>query len=561
MRTPGFHRFVRSHAWHAGIVLALLATTSAAQIRGDPEVSPTGPDGLLVDHGTGPVPALLLQREQARALSDPNRTPSLAPPAAGGPQASTKGVFGTAFTWPIIAIHLALLPDARVFTYGTDETGSQQGSALKFGVWDPASAVFDLFDNTTLTQLFCATQTLTPSGRLLVIGGQTIVDKLAGNGSLDVNSFDPATNVLSAQAPMAFPRWYGSAVTLGNGDMVVLGGRILAPRPGAPETTSTFATTPELYRSGSGWTSLAGANSNAAYGLLAGQGANWSYPRAWLAPNGKVLSFGDDGVIHALDLAGSGTVAALPPRLKKRSVARFGAMYAPGKLILGRLGRNVQLVDLNGAAPVVTNAAPLSSERKYGSGTLLADGKVWVNGGSAGGNVLATAVYTSELWNPLTGAWTVTASAAKARLYHSNALLLADATVLTGGGGSPGPVSQFNAEIYYPPYLFNADGSWAERPQIAALSATTVGWGQTLTVWTGAAAPVSKVNLLRVGSATHALNNDQRFLTLPFVQSGSRLDATLPAAPNLAPPGYYMLFVLDEQGVPSHGKVIRIAPA
>ena len=65
----------------------------------------------------------------------------------------------------------------------------------------------------------------------------------------------------------------------------------------------------------------------------------------------------------------------------------------------------------------------------YGSGTLLADGKVWVSGGSTTGNVTTGAVYTSELWNPQTRTWTMTASAKKMRLYHSNALLLPDATV------------------------------------------------------------------------------------------------------------------------------------
>ena len=68
-------------------------------------------------------------------------------------------------------------------------------------------------------------------------------------------------------------------------------------------------------------------------------------------------------------------------------------------------------------------------------------------------NQLTGVAYQVEIWDPATGHWTAGASAAVPRLYHSNALLLTDATVLTGGGGAPGPLANLNAEIYYPPYL------------------------------------------------------------------------------------------------------------
>lgn len=85
--------------------------------------------------------------------------------------------------------------------------------------------------------------------------------------------------------------------------------------------------------------------------------------------------------------------------------------------------------------------------------TVLADDRVWVNGGSSTGNI----ALDSELWGPKTNRWATTASVTTAWLYHLASLLLPDGTVFTGGGGEPGPSRQRNGKIYYPPYLFERD--------------------------------------------------------------------------------------------------------
>jgi hypothetical protein len=134
-----------------------------------------------------------------------------------------------------------------------------------------------------------------------------------------------------------------------------------------------------------------------------------------------------------------------------------------------------------------------------------------------------------------------------------------DGTVLTGAGGAPGPVANLNAEIYFPPYLYKTDGSGlpAARPVISS-APTASAWGQTVPVSMADANTVSRLTLVRFGAVTHDFSNEQRFQDLSFTQDGQNLSVTMPASANYAPPGFYMLFALDAQGVPSTAKIVRL---
>jgi len=170
-------------------------------------------------------------------------------------------------------------------------------------------------------------------------------------------------------------------------------------------------------------------------------------------------------------------------------------------------------------------------------------------------NALTGVAYTAQVWNPTTGAWAAGATATKPRLYHSNALLLPDGSVLTAGGGSPGPVINLNAEIYYPAYLYRHDGSGRPAPRPAILDAPPGGIpaGAIFNVTMNSTARVVRVTLVRAGAATHASNFEQRFidLTATLQQNGQKLSLQLPANPNVVLPGYYLLFVFNAAGVPS----------
>jgi uncharacterized repeat protein (TIGR01451 family) len=147
------------------------------------------------------------------------------------------------------------------------------------------------------------------------------------------------------------------------------------------------------------------------------------------------------------------------------------------------------------------------------------------------------------------------------RLYHSTALLLPDATVLVAGGGrengrsQPDPKDQPNAEIYSPPYLFKGP-----RPVISNAPAV-LSYGTAFTVTTPDAARIASVSMIPLGAVTHAYNQTQRFVPVTFTAGSGQLTVTAPADGNTAPPGNYMLFLVDDQGIPSVAAMVRLPAA
>jgi hypothetical protein len=342
-------------------------------------------------------------------------------------------------------------------------------------------------------------------------------------------------------------------VALPSGEVLVLGGR---------EDYGDPAATPEVLTRSGAWRALTGATSDAAFGAGAGSKA-WYYPRAFVAPSGDVVVLGHDGTMHAVATDGLGATTKLPVRTIKSHPSLPALTFAPGKVLALRDARKAVVIDLAGATPVVRPTAGLSQLRYLANATVLADGKVALTGGSKVYNQLVDVANAVEIWDPATGGWSTGAVAQKPRLYHSSALLLPDATLLTMGGGAPGPVLNLNAEVFYPPYLFAADGSGALAPRPSIVAAPgTLPLAQPFALRVDAGQEIGRVTLVRTGSTTHGLNLDQRFLELPFTQSGEEIVAMAPADERAAIPGYYLLFVFDQAGVPSIAKIVLIpAPA
>jgi hypothetical protein len=358
-------------------------------------------------------------------------------------------------------------------------------------------------------------------------------------------------------------RWYPTAITLASGDILVMGGTYIPPGKTQPEIDRR----PQVWEvSTNRWRDLTTA--------LQGWVPDWSdyYPHLYLAPNGRVFDAGPHGPSRYLDTTGTGnwTFVAnshLPYRDYGSSV-----MYAPGKIMISGGNRrdgqgkpiglpetSVEVIDLNDAAPAWRSVAPMLHGRRQHNTTLLPDGRVLAIGGSsaAGFDEPAGAVLDAEMWDPATEKWSEMAGESHYRGYHSTALLLPDGRVLVGGGGHPDSTvgAQLNFEIYSPPYLFRGP-----RPRVDA-APSQVAYGRAFTVATPDAASIAAVTWLRLGSVTHAFNVGQRINNLAFSQSAAGLQIVPPANPNLAPPGDYMRFLLDGNGVPSVGRVVRIGPA
>ena len=196
---------------------------------------------------------------------------------------------------------------------------------------------------------------------------------------------------------------------------------------------------------------------------------------------------------------------------------------------------------------------------------MLADGTVLATGGNSSGAGLVdlnAGVYAAEQWNPASGQWRTLAAESITRQYHSTALLLPDGRVLSSGGGICGTCDQVgylgkNAQIFSPPYLFQADGTLAPRPTIDSAPAAT-SYGAAMEIATANPASIQKVALVRLGAVTHSNNMEQRYIPLSFTAGAASLTATAPANANIAPPGFYMLFIIDANGVPSVARMVTV---
>src|SRR5262245_49113000 len=226
--------------------------------------------------------------------------------------------------------------------------------------------------------------------------------------------------------------------------------------------------------------------------------------------------------------------------------------------------KDARVVDLNGATPQVSATAPMAFGRRQHNLTVLADGTVLATGGNSSGASLVdlnAGVYAAEQWSPVTGQWKTLAAMRITRQYHSTALL-PDGRVLSAGGGICGTCDRVgylgkNAEIFSPPYLFQADGTLAPRPAIDAAPAST-SYGASMDIATANPASIRKVALVRLGAVTHSDNMEQRYIPLSFTAGATSLTATAPANANIAPPGFYMLFILDANGVPSVARILSV---
>jgi hypothetical protein len=243
------------------------------------------------------------------------------------------------------------------------------------------------------------------------------------------------------------------------------------------------------------------------------------------------------------------------------------AMYLPGKIIKSGLGRDPDLagvptvattyvLDMNQSAPAWRQTSSMAFPRTEHNLTMLPDGTVLVTGGSRNSDVAntAAAVLEAEVWSPATETWTVLAAMQTPRMYHSTALLLPDGRVLVAGGGRDFPeVDQLSAEIFSPPYLFKGP-----RPAITS-APTGIQYATAFSVATPDSARIASVSLVRLGSVTHAFNENQRFVPITFQATSGGLTVQAPANANLAPPGYYMLFIVDTNGVPSVATMVKLS--
>jgi len=445
---------------------------------------------------------------------------------ANQPPEAVVGQWSAVFPAPFVEVHLNLLPNGKVLSFGFE--GDTQ-------LWDPVTGSFTAIPAPSL--LFCSGHDFLPDGRLLVAGGHLSDD----HGLPNTNVFDPATGSWQVGPPMARGRWYPTNTTLPDGEMLTIGGR---------DESGTVVTIPEVWN-GSGWRQLTTASLELPY-----------YPRMFVAPDGRVFYAGEEPQSRYLSVAGTGSWTIGPVR-RYTPWREYGSavMYEPGKILYVGGGNpptnTAEMIDLNQPNPSWAYTGSMAFARRQMNATLLPTGEVLVTGGTSGGgfNNPAGAAHAAELWSPATGAWTTLASNTVTRIYHSTTLLLPDARVLhTGSGDWAGPQPEERSyEIYSPPYMFRGP-----RPTITGATPSDVAYGPTLFVETPDGASIAKVTFIRLSSVTHAADMGQRLVSLSFSQAAGGLAVAMPTSRTTAPPGPYMLFLVNGNGVPSVGRIMLL---
>ncbi|MGH9464027.1 MAG: galactose oxidase-like domain-containing protein, partial [Thermoanaerobaculia bacterium] len=469
----------------------------------------------------------------------PAQTP-IARAVDGGP--SEVGQWQPPQDWPVIAIHAALLPNGRVLQYSYPFGGP--GSNAK--TWDPLTGEFE--DAPVDTDLFCSGLTLLPDGRVFVTGGNDYACTFQGRQ--DTHVFDFREGTWTKLGDMSVGRWYPSNVALADGSMLIVSGL---------DRECTTTPVMERYSPRSGLEVKPG-----------GERFTALFPRLHLLTSGEVAHVGPEPDTFIYDPVGDewryadstldgdrydGSSFRMPGA-PDTVVACGGNRYDPPGI---EAKATCEKIDLSFPEPAWQATGTMHYGRAHLNPLILPDGSVLAVGGGLAqtDDLYGEPVLNAERYDPATETWTLLPAQQCGRMYHSTVVLLPDGRVLSAGQDleTPPPCNGgYAAEIYEPPYLFRGP-----RPSITS-APSEVAYGETFLIATAQAAGIASVALIAPTTVTHSVNTGQRFVSLPFAVSGpGELQVTAPAGGAEAPPGFYMLFVVDGDGVPSVANWLGLA--
>jgi hypothetical protein len=473
---------------------------------------------------------------------------TFAPMAHG--QANVQGTWHTLSPlMPVNPVHVALMHNGKILVVSGSGNYPAQ-TTFMVGVWDPSSNTWTAGPNQSW-DMFCNGMIVLPDGRPFIVGGNLQYDPFFGWKRTSI--YDPVTAKYTDMEDMAHGRWYPTTTVLGDGRVMTFSG--------LDENSGTNAQV-EIYKVGAGWS--------------APVTAPWTpplYPRMHLLPSGKVFYSGWTTQSRTFDPS-TNTWSGVIATTNYGGLRSYGSSvllpltpangYNPKVIIFG--GGNpstatTEIIDLSAATPAWVKGPSMSQPRIEMNATLLPTGQILTVGGSLNDEDTGTASLQADLYDSGTNTMGSAGSNAFPRLYHSVSLLLPDATVwIAGGNPSRGSYEQ-HVEIYTPPYLYNSNGSLATRPSITSVTPGVIGYGTAFQIQTPDAANISSVVIMKDGSATHAFDMDQRLVGLAFTAGSGVLNVTGPPSGNTAPPGYYMVFIIDSSGVPSVAKFVQVLKA
>ncbi|MCL8011900.1 galactose oxidase-like domain-containing protein [Streptomyces sp. AS02] len=474
---------------------------------------------------------------------------------------------------PVRSMHSVVLHNGKVLLIAGSGNSEQMFAAGTFtsAVYDPQNGTYKQIP--TPKDMFCAGHVQLDDGRVLVMSGNKGYPSADGTigyqGYKDSYVFDPVTETYSKTNDMNDGHWYPSATILGNGDVISFGGL---------KEDSTGSVTAELWSDAEQkWLELWKVNQTWSYWGL--------YPSMILMQDGRLFysgshTFGNNipGTGSAIYDYDANTITQVPGLRNKDERDQSASVLLPpaqDQKVLTIGGGNIDsnpdanrltdVIDLKQANPSYVAGPPLpqgtvdlgagkipqtgDQGKMYVSAVLLPDGKVLETGGALHNR--ADPVYETSLYDPATGTFDPVAPDPEERGYHSSAFLLPDGRVMTTGDNPGNGSWNHDVSIYTPPYLLKG-----ERPTITSVIDTEWTYGDTQRITVDR--PIAKAELIRPAAVTHSSDPNQRFVDLPLSVDGNTIDLNVTSNPNLAPPGWYMLFAVDANGVPSVAKWVHL---
>ncbi|MGW1143662.1 galactose oxidase-like domain-containing protein [Streptomyces sp. NPDC002454] len=475
---------------------------------------------------------------------------------------------------PVRSSHAVVLHNGKVLLIagsGNSE-GAFAAGTFTSAIYDPANGSYRIVP--TPKDMFCGGHVQLRDGKVLVMGGNLAYPAADGShgykGYRDSYLFDPDTETYTkTTSSMNDGHWYPSATLMGNGDVLSFGGL---------REDSTGSVTADRWSAAENrWLPTDRVNQTWSYWGL--------YPAMVLLQDGRlfysgshVFGNGTPGTGASLYDYEANTVTDVPGLQRKDERDQSASVLLPpaqDQKVLTLGGGNIEtnpdanrltdVIDLKDPSPRYTAGPPIpqgtvdrgagpvpqsgDEGKMYVSAVLLPDGKVLETGGALHNR--ADPVFSSSLFDPVTRTFDKVATDPEPRGYHSTSFLLPDGRVMSTGDNPGSNTWNHHVSVYTPPYLLKGP-----RPTITSLARTEWQYGSTQRITVDR--PIVKAQLIRPSAVTHSSDPNQRFVDLPLTVNGNTIDLNVTSNPNIAPPGWYMLFATDAAGVPSVAKWVRV---
>ncbi|MFC5136912.1 galactose oxidase-like domain-containing protein [Actinomycetospora rhizophila] len=377
--------------------------------------------------------------------------------------------------------------------------------------------------------------------------------------------FNPYTETYERVGDMEFKRWYPTLTGLANGTVLAMSGldgtgeilngqnEIYDPATRTwrerKDLTQYFPSYPAVFQT-------------AREDVLFYSGANSGYgpaeagrvPGFWNLENNILTPIPGMRDPDLLETAGSAWAGPVQDQ-------RIAVVGGGGVGESPRSTARIDTIDLDSPNPTWQPGPMLPEGTRYPNLTTLPDDTMLISNGSRDYRGKGdTNNHNARIYRPQTNTLDYAADPAVGRNYHSASMLLPDGRVMTVGSDPlfndlantiPGTFEQ-RIEIYTPPYLFRGpQPQVSDAPPRAAL-------GDTVSVASPDAARIQSARLMAPMASTHVTDTHQRSIALDMTKQDGGVSVTLPRDRAIAPPGRYMLFLLDDRGVPSVGRWIEV---